>query len=107
MKLLFTLIISLASLALYAQNQYATTSDGKRVLLRSNGTWEYVNKQSTTTRNAVSNTTRTTTPTVQPRKNNSSTSASSGRTYIRGPRGGCYYINRNGNKTYVDRSFCN
>jgi hypothetical protein len=26
--------------------------------------------------------------------------------YITGPRGGCYYINRNGNKTYVDRSFC-
>lgn len=23
-----------------------------------------------------------------------------------GPRGGCYYINSNGNKTYVDRSKC-
>lgn len=31
----------------------------------------------------------------------------SGHQYIRGPRGGCYYINRNGNKTYVDRSLCN
>jgi len=30
-----------------------------------------------------------------------------GRSYIRGPRGGCYYINRNGNKTYVDRGMCN
>ena len=29
------------------------------------------------------------------------------RTYYRGPRGGCYYINSNGNKTYVDRSLCN
>jgi hypothetical protein len=29
------------------------------------------------------------------------------RTYITGPRGGCYYINGNGNKTYVDRSLCN
>ncbi len=28
------------------------------------------------------------------------------RSYIRGPRGGCYYINRNGNKTYVSRSLC-
>lgn len=28
------------------------------------------------------------------------------RRYIRGPRGGCYYINKNGNKTYVDRSLC-
>jgi hypothetical protein len=28
------------------------------------------------------------------------------RRYIRGPRGGCYYINRNGNRTYVDRRLC-
>jgi hypothetical protein len=28
------------------------------------------------------------------------------RTYIRGSRGGCYYINSNGKKTYVDRSLC-
>ncbi|MBS1662821.1 MAG: hypothetical protein JST68_17380 [Bacteroidetes bacterium] len=28
------------------------------------------------------------------------------RTYITGPRGGCYYINSNGNKVYVDHSFC-
>ena len=27
--------------------------------------------------------------------------------YIRGPRGGCYYINGSGGKTYVDRSLCN
>lgn len=30
----------------------------------------------------------------------------SARTYHTGPKGGCYYINRNGNKTYVDRSLC-
>lgn len=36
-----------------------------------------------------------------------SRTTSSYRTYIRGPRGGCYYINSNGNKTYVDRSMCN
>ncbi|MFJ1291201.1 hypothetical protein ACEPPZ_03785 [Paracoccus yeei] len=28
------------------------------------------------------------------------------REFIRGPRGGCYYINGNGNKTYVDRGKC-
>jgi endonuclease YncB( thermonuclease family) len=28
------------------------------------------------------------------------------RTFIRGPFGGCYYINSNGNKSYVDRSAC-
>jgi len=27
--------------------------------------------------------------------------------YITGPRGGCYYINSNGKKIYVDRSLCN
>ncbi len=28
------------------------------------------------------------------------------RKYRSGPRGGCYYINSNGKKTYVDRSYC-
>lgn len=37
------------------------------------------------------------------RNNNSAT----GRTYIRGPRGGCYYLNSSGKKTYVDRGLCN
>lgn len=29
------------------------------------------------------------------------------RTYYTGPKGGCYYINRDGNKIYVDKSLCN
>ena len=29
-----------------------------------------------------------------------------GHTLYRGPEGGCYYYNSNGNKTYVDRSEC-
>lgn len=33
--------------------------------------------------------------------------SSDGRNYIRGPRGGCYYINSAGKKTYVERSLCN
>lgn len=33
--------------------------------------------------------------------------ADKNRTYTRGPRGGCYYINSNGGKTYVDRNLCN
>jgi|GEM_PF-5424515 len=28
------------------------------------------------------------------------------RTYLLGPRGGCYYINSHGNKQYVDRYLC-
>lgn len=33
--------------------------------------------------------------------------ATSNNGLIRGPKGGCYYINKNGKKTYVDRSKCN
>lgn len=29
-----------------------------------------------------------------------------GNTTYKGPNGGCYYYNSNGNKTYVDRSHC-
>jgi hypothetical protein len=29
------------------------------------------------------------------------------KTYFRGPRGGCYYINAKGNKSYVSRNLCN
>lgn len=50
------------------------------------------------------------TPKVRPLASSGSSSSSrssgGGRVYIRGPRGGCYYINGNGNKTYVDHSFC-
>ncbi len=28
------------------------------------------------------------------------------RTYIRGPRGGCYYLSSSGRKVYVDRNLC-
>lgn len=31
----------------------------------------------------------------------------SGKELFKGPEGGCYYLNSNGNKTYVDRSNCN
>lgn len=111
-RLLLTLLIIVCAFATYAQNQYATTTDGKKVLLKSDGTWEYV-KSNTATRGLYggTNTTRPNSSTAanKPTARSSSTSGntSTGRKYIRGPRGGCYYINRNGNKTYVDRSFCN
>ena len=56
------------------------------------------------TANTLINTNKTTTKsssTYTPRK-----SYSSSRTYYTGPRGGCYYINSNGNKSYVDRNKC-
>lgn len=38
---------------------------------------------------------------------NSTKQSNDGRKYIKGPRGGCYYINSKGGKTYVDRNLCN
>jgi hypothetical protein len=35
------------------------------------------------------------------------TRSTADRAYIRGPRGGCYYISGSGRKVYVDRSMCN
>jgi len=43
---------------------------------------------------------------LTPRQNSPSTQKTAVRKYITGSRGGCYYINKNGNKTYVDRSLC-
>lgn len=34
-------------------------------------------------------------------------SGPSGRKYVRGSRGGCYYLNASGNKTYVNKELCN
>ena len=32
--------------------------------------------------------------------------AAAGRSYITGPKGGCFYLNASGDKVYVDRSYC-
>lgn len=34
------------------------------------------------------------------------TKSPSAKTYLKGPRGGCYYLNAGGNKVYVDKSLC-
>jgi ketosteroid isomerase-like protein len=36
----------------------------------------------------------------------SASSDPSGRKYIKGPRGGCYYMNDKGEKKYVDKKYC-
>ena len=45
-------------------------------------------------------------PLVTSRSGSSGRRSGGGRQLHIGPRGGCYYINSNGNKTYVDRSEC-
>lgn len=34
------------------------------------------------------------------------TNSGSARTHLKGPRGGCYYLNSRGSKVYVDHSYC-
>lgn len=98
--LIFTL--SLILVTLFGQSQYATTSSGQKVILKSDGTWEYV-KSNSSSINKLSSGTGNSNLKEKSSKNQKNSSA---RSYIRGPRGGCYYINGNGGKTYVDRSMC-
>ena len=45
-------------------------------------------------------------PSDESTKPGASCGSHNGKSLNRGPEGGCYYINSNGNKTYVDRSEC-
>lgn len=107
---LLLFIILFLSTVTYAQNKYATTTAGERVLLKTDGTWEYVSTSQSTANSATQvnriSSGNSSTTTTQKARTTSARKPTS-RRYIRGPRGGCYYINSNGNKTYVDRSFCN
>lgn len=73
--------------------------------------WDYRSGKKTKDTNAnetaatVENTSNTTTSETTTSKNNPSNKAE--RTYILGPRGGCYYVSESGRKVYVkDKSLC-
>ena len=67
----------------YVSNAYVNSNNKSSSSLKSNS---YSSKNYSTSSNKISKTSRS---------------------YFKGPRGGCYYINSNGNKSYVDRSLCN
>lgn len=69
----------------------------------SNTNTQYLTKTVNYKNSTYSNSLKSNTGTQEKRQYRSKTT----RTYHRGPRGGCYYINSNGNKTYVARSMCN
>lgn len=61
-----------------------------------------------TTYKPASTTPPTTTPTPTPAPTGDTPCGTyNSKQLYKGPQGGCYYINSNGNKTYVDRSYCN
>ena len=47
------------------------------------------------------------TPPVKPAVTSASPAKTDDHTYYKGPKGGCYYINGSGKKTYVDHAYCN
>lgn len=99
--------------------QYAITTNGDRVVLNDDKTWYYVDNVETKSDNQINNFTSsnlkspvkkkavsTTKKSPVKKQSTAKRKSSSSRSYITGPRGGCYYINSSGNKVYVDRSLC-
>lgn len=73
---------------------------GNSVSVTSNPSWD--NTSSSPRTNTTSSTRSESVSSGTP-----SSRSSYGRSYIRGPRGGCYYYSSSGRKVYVDRSLCN
>lgn len=106
-NILILFITAILTVTSYAQEQYATTDNGRKVRLKADGTWEYVKNASTPAKSLHTNGNKSTATNTSRPASSPARKSAAGRTYIRGPRGGCYYINSRGNKTYVDRSLCN
>lgn len=72
------------------------------------GTWQAVAWQSTIVPPPQSTTSAAAMPAVSSDKPAAQTPATStgARTYVKGPRGGCYYLNPSGAKVYVDKKYC-
>lgn len=65
--------------------------------------WDYRDGKKATTSDPPKDTVEAASATIQ----TTPKTDASGRTYILGPRGGCYYINASGKKNYVDKAKCN
>jgi endonuclease YncB( thermonuclease family) len=93
-----------------ANRKYLTGAKGGCYYINSNGNKTYVKKEfcnaASSTKTEVKTETKIETKTDnQPTKSLGKKDAN-GRAYIKGAKGGCYYINSNGNKSYVDKKFC-
>jgi len=81
---------------------------GNRVGWMHGDTLEFVNTSSPSRRLSEQSITPDYTPRPSPPSGGRTPRTSSvDSDYIRGPRGGCYYISGSGRKVYVDRSMCN
>lgn len=73
--------------------------------IKRNGQWQAVAWQATPV--APPKSELTSSSTVAKPATLSTSTGSSERKYIRGSRGGCYYLNSSGKKTYVGKALCN
>ena len=81
---------------------------GNRVGWMHGDTLEFVNASTPSQRLSEQSITPDYTPKPSPPSGgHTPRSSSTNPGYIRGPRGGCYYISPSGRKVYVDRSMCN
>lgn len=101
-----------------------TKSDGTKTVgnnlntgtfIKRRGKWQVVAWQSTIvpktepkvqSTTALPQTSPTAAAVVKSSTTNTIRSDDASRTYIRGPRGGCYYLSSSGRKVYVDHSYC-
>lgn len=88
------------------EREYLTGSRGGCYYLTKSGNKKYVDKtfcsQPTVSTSEKGETKINESETKQPENTNTD-----GRTYLKGSRGGCYYLNSSGKKVYVDKSLCN
>lgn len=106
-----------------------TRSDGTKsvsnhlntgTFIKRNGKWQVVAWQATTVPNPESGTRNTAQSESMEAQSSppantgnvvsqpsSNTRTADSRVYIRGPRGGCYYLSSGGKKVYVDHAYCN
>lgn len=89
----------------YCANSSKNTNNSSNNSTQTNQSNQTNNSQTTqTTQTTNSSQTTTTQTTTQETKKQDSNKAT--RTYIKGSRGGCYYLNDKGNKVYVDKELC-
>ncbi len=75
--------------------------------IKRNGKWQVVAWQATTIPNPTTKTnTQSSDNESTPAETSQQLNSIAPRTYAKGPRGGCYYLNSSGKKTYVDHSYC-
>ena len=75
--------------------------------IKRKGIWQVVAWQSTVVPEPKPTAQKTVTETkAAPLVSSPASSASGTRVYLKGSRGGCYYINASGNKTYVSHDLC-